>query len=86
MADWQMLMVCTCAHTEHISHQVTVLALICVLAGVLVHAVAESATVLQQQRLIFLTEICCCGLAEEDRGEEGQELERKEREAVFSIA
>lgn len=43
------------------------------------HAVAESATV---QQLIFLIEIRCCGLAEEDRGEEGQEMERKEREAV----
>lgn len=37
---------------------------------------------LQQQRLIFLIEIRCCGLAEEDRGDEGQEMERKEREAV----
>lgn len=36
MADWQMLMVCTWAHMEHISQQVTVLALICALAGVLV--------------------------------------------------
>lgn len=50
--------------------------------GESLHAVAESATVLQQQRLSFLTEIRCRGLAEEDRGDEGQEMERNEREAV----
>lgn len=64
MADWQMLMVCMCAHTEHISYQVKALAdtMICVCvrgcASVCVFydllfrvcAVAESATVLQQQQ------------------------------------
>lgn len=78
-ADWQMLMVCMCAHTEHIFHQAKALAsaTICVLwvcrcvyvcvwvlwfIGESLCTVAESATVLQRQRLIFI-KICCSVLA-----------------------
>lgn len=71
MADCQMLMVRMCAHTEHIFHQVKALAnaMICVCWWVcqgvcydllvrVLCVVAESATVLEQQRLIFIKRCC----------------------------